>query len=127
MKPVILEANLSKSETDWKEDAVATFNQESNLFDEFRKELTEAVKLLQNDETERESKDISESNLVIFVDELDRCRPTFAVQLLERIKHLFDIPKIVFVLSLDKKQMEASIKAVYGAEIDAAEYSTPFL
>ena len=120
------EADSSKSETDWKKDAVAAFNQESNLFDEFRKELTEAVKLLQDDDTERQSKDISGSNLVIFVDELDRCRPTFAVQLLERIKHLFDIPGIVFVLSLDKKQIEASIKAVYGAEIDAAEYLRRF-
>lgn len=42
--------------------------------------------------------------LIIFVDELDRCRPTYAIELLERIKHLFDIESIIFVLSLDKEK-----------------------
>ncbi len=124
-------ANSSKSKTDWNLDVVAAFNKESKLFNDFRDELTKAVNLLQDDETEgdeteRESEDTFGSNLVIFVDELDRCRPTFAVHLLERIKHLFDIPNIVFVLSLDKNQIEASIKSVYGAEIDATEYLRRF-
>lgn len=65
--------------------------------------------------------------LVFFVDEIDRCRPTFAVELLERIKHLFDIPNILFVLSLDKQQLEASIAAVYGQDIKAAEYLRRFI
>ena len=82
--------------------------------------------MLRNDNAKQQSKNITGPNLVIFVDELDRCRPTFAVQLLERIKHFFDIPNIVFVLSLDKKQIEACIKAVYGAEIDATEYLRRF-
>ena len=99
-------------------DIVDEFNQERELLDSFREELTKAVKLLPtaNEKT----------NLVIFVDELDRCRPTFAIHFLERIKHLFDIPEIVFILSIDKKQIEASIKAVYGAEINATEYLRRF-
>ena len=99
-------------------DIVDEFNQETELLDNFREELTKAVKLLAtaNEKT----------NLVIFVDELDRCRPTFAIHFLERIKHLFDIPDIVFILSIDKKQIEASIKAVYGAEINATEYLRRF-
>jgi hypothetical protein len=65
--------------------------------------------------------------LVFFVDELDRCRPTFSIELLERIKHLFDIPNILFVLSLDKPQLEASIMAVYGQGINSTEYLRRFI
>ena len=119
-------AKSSESKTDSNRDVVAEFNQELQLFDNFRGELTKAVVSLQNNNTEEQENDTNKPNLVFFVDELDRCRPTFAVQLLERIKHLFDIPNIVFVLSLDKKQIESSIKAVYGAEIDAAEYLRRF-
>lgn len=67
------------------------------------------------------------SNLVIFVDELDRCRPTYAIEVLERIKHLFNIPGIVFVLSIDKTQFAHSIKAVYGNEFDSTAYLTRFI
>lgn len=116
----------SESKTDRNRNLVAEFNEESELFNRFRDELEEAVKLLQNDDSEQQSKDSTGSNLVIFVDELDRCRPNFAVELLERIKHLFDISNIVFVLSIDKKQIEASIKAVYGPEFDATEYLRRF-
>jgi predicted KAP-like P-loop ATPase len=37
----------------------------------------------------------------IFVDELDRCRPDYAISYLETIKHVFDIHGLVFVLSID--------------------------
>lgn len=59
--------------------------------------------------------------MVICVDELDRCRPTYAIEMLERIKHFFDIPGIVFMLGLDRGQLCASITSVYGA-IDIENY-----
>ena len=66
--------------------------------------------------------------LVYMVDELDRCNPTFAVKVLERIKHLFDVPNVVFVLSIDKKQLTCSVKGFYGShEIDAEEYLRRFI
>ena len=123
---ILLAAKSFESKIDRNRDVVEEFNQESRFFDNFRDELTKAVELLQDGDTVKQSNDTNKPRLVFFVDELDRCRPTFAVQLLERIKHLFDIPNIVFVLSLDKKQIESSIKAVYGAEIDAAEYLRRF-
>lgn len=52
--------------------------------------------------------------LVFIIDELDRCRPDFAIRLIERIKHFFDIPKIVFVLVMNKPQLLQSIKNFYG-------------
>lgn len=66
--------------------------------------------------------------LVYMVDELDRCNPSFAVKVLERIKHLFDVPNVVFILSIDKKQLACSVKGFYGShEIDAEEYLRRFI
>ncbi|WP_438463711.1 KAP family P-loop NTPase fold protein [Marinomonas sp. PE14-40] len=62
----------------------------------------------------------------IFIDELDRCRPTYAIEMLETVKHLFNIPNLVFVLSTDTAQLEHSIKAVYGEGFDAREYLSRF-
>ena len=59
--------------------------------------------------------------LLFIVDELDRCRPTFAIELLERIKHLFCVPHLVFIVGVDLRQLEKSVKAVYG-DIDANDY-----
>jgi hypothetical protein len=60
--------------------------------------------------------------LFIFIDELDRCRPTFAIELLERVKHLFHVDGIKFIISTDTEQLTHSIRAVYGQEFDAATY-----
>ena len=69
----------------------------------------------------------SDRPVVIFVDELDRCRPDYAIHLLERIKHLFDIDGIVFVLALDKAQLSCSMRAVYGSGLDADGYLRRFI
>ena len=45
--------------------------------------------------------DNATENLFVFIDELDRCRPTYAIELLERIKHLLDIDGLVFILAMD--------------------------
>lgn len=64
---------------------------------------------------------------VFIVDELDRCNPTYAVKVLETIKHFFDVPNIVFVLAINKEQLETSIKGFYGSsEMDAGNYLRRF-
>lgn len=64
--------------------------------------------------------------LFIFVDELDRCRPTYAIELLEAIKHLFGVPGIYFVLATNLEQLGHSIKAVYGEGFDSERYLKRF-
>ena len=64
---------------------------------------------------------------VIVIDELDRCQPAFAVRMLERIKHYFDVPNLVFVLVMNRQQLEMAIKGVYGADTDASTYLSKFL
>ena len=64
--------------------------------------------------------------IVVFVDELDRCRPTYAIELLERIKHLLQIEGVVFVLAVDKEQLSKSITAVYGHDFNSKGYLDRF-
>ncbi|MFS8042352.1 P-loop NTPase fold protein [Xanthobacter sp. AM33] len=64
--------------------------------------------------------------LVFILDELDRCRPPFALDLLETIKHLFSVDNVHFVLSANLNQLEASVKFSYGSEIDAKLYLQKF-
>lgn len=66
--------------------------------------------------------------VVFFIDELDRCRPDYAVKVLEEVKHFFNVPGIVFVLAVDKKHLCSSIKGFYGSnQIDATEYLRRFI
>ena len=64
--------------------------------------------------------------LVIFIDELDRCKPTFAVRTLEIVKHLFNIPGLVFIFSLDIDQLQYCVRTVYGNDFDAIGYLERF-
>lgn len=64
--------------------------------------------------------------LFIFIDELDRCRPLYAIELLERIKHLFGVPGIIFVIATDTEQLKHSINAIYGNEFDSNTYLRRF-
>lgn len=66
--------------------------------------------------------------LIFIVDELDRCRPDYAVDLLEKVKHFFSVEGIVFVLAIDKNQLISSIKGRYGSEsIDGNAYLKRFI
>lgn len=60
--------------------------------------------------------------IFVFVDELDRCNPQYAIALLEEIKHIFDVPGVVFVLGMEPSQLCKSIEGAYGAGFDAAAY-----
>ena len=75
---------------------------------------------------EESAKDYDGRPLVVLIDELDRCRPTYAVELLEAAKHLFNVDRIVFVLCLDRGQLACSVKALYGESFDANGYLRRF-
>ena len=79
----------------------------------FREYLGETVTAL----TEKEQ-DPARRKIIIFVDELDRCRPTYAIEVLECVKHLFSVEGLVFVLALDDEQLRNTIASVYGAGFD---------
>ena len=60
--------------------------------------------------------------IFVFIDELDRCRPSYAVEMLETIKHIFDVKGIVFVVATDTEQLQYTVKSVYGEGFDAKVY-----
>jgi hypothetical protein len=64
---------------------------------------------------------------VIIIDELDRCRPTFALEVLERIKHLFTAEKVVFVLFWNKASLHESIRHTYGSNTNSETYLDKFV
>jgi len=65
--------------------------------------------------------------LIFIIDELDRCRPNFSIELLEKAKHFFNVENIVFVLGADKVQLSHSIRAVYGSGLDTNGYLRRFI
>ena len=65
--------------------------------------------------------------IVIFVDELERCRPTYAVELLEIIKHLFNVPNVIFILATDRQQLKHTIAKLYGENMDGDGYLRRFI
>ncbi|MDQ7069378.1 MAG: P-loop NTPase fold protein, partial [Rhodobacterales bacterium] len=65
--------------------------------------------------------------IVIVIDELDRCRPDYALSLLEVIKHFFAVPHVHFVLGVNLAELQNSVRARYGAGIDAAKYLQKFV
>ncbi len=64
--------------------------------------------------------------LIVFIDELDRCRPSYAVKLLERIKHYFNNENITFVFSVNSIELQNTIKQFYGQQFDACRYLDRF-
>lgn len=64
--------------------------------------------------------------LIVIIDELDRCRPDYAIRVLEEIKHFFEVPGVCFVLGLHGDQLTNSIEAVYGASFDSGDYLRRF-
>lgn len=62
----------------------------------------------------------------VFIDELDRCRPSYAVEMLETIKHIFDVPGVIFVVATDTEQLQHAVKAIYGEGFGARTYLARF-
>jgi hypothetical protein len=91
--------------------------------DDFKDALEKARNLL----TGRHDNGPIRGHLVIIIDELDRCRPHYAVKVLERIKHFFSIPGLVFVIATDPKHLPNAIAAVYGERTDSEIYLRKFV
>lgn len=99
----------------------------TNLLDEFkeREELLIRFRGLLDEALEIIFEKFN-SPFFIFIDELDRCRPNYAIEVLESVKHVFDFEGVVFVVATDKSQLVHSICSVYGDGFDAESYLTRF-
>jgi hypothetical protein len=98
---------------------VSDFESAKIAMQDMKQSLTDFVKVLK-DTTLR-------APIVIVVDELDRCKPSYAVKLLEEIKHLFDVPGVIFILGLHGNQLARSIEGAYGPNFDGKSYLSRFI
>ncbi|MFL0803842.1 MAG: KAP family NTPase [Agarilytica sp.] len=58
----------------------------------------------------------------IFIDELDRCRPDFSIEVIECVKHILNIDDLYFIFTTDSQQLNHSLKAVYGPDFEGEWY-----
>ncbi len=65
--------------------------------------------------------------IIFVVDELDRCRPDYALEVLEVVKHFFLVDNVHFVLGVNLRALEKMVSTRYGADIDAGEYLQKFI
>jgi len=96
---------------------VDEFNIKKKSLEQFKIQLSRSLEALPD----------RQKNLVVFVDELDRCRPAYAIEVLERIKHLFDVDRVIFVLAMNCEQLGKSLQGVYGAAFDGVNYLKRFI
>lgn len=86
-------------------------------FNKILKKLRETMDSLAQDQT-----------VVIVVDELDRCLPEYTIKVLERLHHVFDgIPNVQMILSIDRGQLEHTIKQIYGTHTNVKKYLEKFI
>jgi len=102
------------------EDGTTLFDKITSNYIEQKKQIDGLSKLL--------SKicDDGEKPVLIIVDELDRCRPDYAVHFLETLKHLFDAKGVVFLLSTDLNALEGTVKCMFGESTNFQEYYRKF-
>jgi hypothetical protein len=102
------------------EEKIKQYDSDKKGLVEFKKQLSALAASLSDDKNKK-------SPLIFFIDELDRCRPDFSISLLERIKHVFSVNNVVFILGIDRDQIEQSIKSIYGQGMNADGYLRRFI
>jgi hypothetical protein len=109
--------NVAKAAADTFDDQVKDYKKKKDSINAFKKKLEAFVE-----------KAGSGKPIIFIIDELDRCRPDYAVEVLEQMKHFFSVQGIVFVISIDKRHLSASINGFYGSEnINTDEYLRRFI
>jgi hypothetical protein len=119
---VIGDAFIESSAENVRKSAAAYWKREDGrraAMEEFRAALTVLTNPDKNGKPQQK--------LVIVIDELDRCRPDYALQMLEVIKHFFATPGVHFVLGTNMQELANSVRARYGAGIDAERYLHKFV
>lgn len=88
------------------EEVFNDFKEEKDSIQEFKEELSDFINKL------------PKKKLVLIVDELDRCRPDYAMKVLEIIKHFFDIEGLFIIVPTNQMALETSLEALYGIKVN---------
>lgn len=99
--------------------AVKEIEIRTQLVEDFHTQLSEVIQRLGKNDPKK-------TQLFIFIDELDRCRPTYAVETLERIKHILTANGTAFIIATDTSQLKCSVNQIYGQNFDSETYLKRF-
>ena len=66
------------------------------------------------------------TRFVVVIDELDRCRPDYAVRFMEMVKHVFEVDHVTFVVAANSTELAHAMRGVYGSEFDSERYLERF-
>lgn len=88
-----------------------------------KESLTEYIEKLKENQADK----TKNTKLLILVDELDRCRPDYAIEFLEAINHIFSVKNLIFVFSIDKNALKSAMTTIYGANMDFDNYMKKFI
>ena len=64
--------------------------------------------------------------LIVLIDELDRCHPSYALELLATVRHLFNVDGVVVVLAINRAELAHSVQSIYGPDFSADRYLRRF-
>jgi hypothetical protein len=95
-------------------------NARKQAVDDFRDELTVLIQSIK--EHHNAFNRYYKLPVFILIDELDRCRPDFTIELIEMVKHIFSVDDLFFVFATDGEQLQASLAGLYGERFDAELY-----
>ena len=113
----LLEKEVGQALASYAEDRLSGYQESQRSVEAFRRVLQDLAKELSAQK---------EHPLIVMIDELDRCRPSYAIELLEVAKHLFSVDHIVFVLAVNRSELAHSVRALYGSGFDAEGYLRRF-
>ncbi|WP_163880645.1 KAP family P-loop NTPase fold protein [Rhizobium laguerreae] len=102
------------------EKMIGHFHKTDQAMRNFREKLAASVEALDSKKSDRKAP------FFVLIDELDRCRPSYAVLLLERIKHLFEVDGVAFVFATNSEQLQHSITGTYGQGFNGFSYLKRF-
>ena len=114
----VFEKELGQIAASYAQERMSVYQETQQTLRDFGKTLKDAARSL--------SESADGLPLVVVIDELDRCRPSYAAELLEIAKHLFAVDQVVFVLAVNRDQLAHSIRSLYGAEFDGEAYLRRF-
>lgn len=114
----VFERELGQIAASYAQERLSAYQGAKQTLQDFRDTLQDAASSLSESE--------GGLPLVVVIDELDRCRPSYAAELLEIAKHLFAVDEVVFVLAVNRDQLAHSIRSLYGAEFDGEAYLRRF-
>lgn len=117
----LVEKEIGRSLASYASNRLARHAAAQKSIDEFKKVLQDTASSLSQSTDGKDGKP-----LIVMIDELDRCRPTYAVELLEVAKHLFSVTGVIFVLAINRSELTHSIKVLYGKRFNAVGYLQRF-